>query len=168
MTHKRPRSEKERGLFSFALTIFLPSETKKTKGESIPFHFVREFAPPYEVSAGDGGAMLRTHSTKCAKRIRAVFDERAEHKQKETDTHKECLSSWCIPRPRYFALRGDASNPNSIAERSLQTLPRAASKYGNLLFVGRTRRMTQDTRKARMRIPLLRNLALRGDVVPPK
>ena len=36
---------------------------------------VREFAPPYEVSAGDGGAMLRTHSTKHAVRVRAGFDE---------------------------------------------------------------------------------------------
>ena len=44
--------------------------------------FEREFAPPCKVSAGDGGAMLRTHSTIHAVRVRAVFDDDEAQKRK--------------------------------------------------------------------------------------
>ena len=35
----------------------------KSRGHRAHRDFVREFAPPYKLSTGEGGARLRTHST---------------------------------------------------------------------------------------------------------
>ena len=47
--------------------IQVGGKKRKSRGHRATRDFVREFAPPYEVSAGDGGAMLRipTESVSC-------------------------------------------------------------------------------------------------------
>ena len=53
--------------------IQVGGKKRKSRGHRATRDFVREFAPPYEVSAGDGGAMLRTQRLR--RRVRFLVRE---------------------------------------------------------------------------------------------